>query len=192
MLESSDVLSLMKIVFSIYVLIIISFMGMYSVSLTSDTKLLPNIKVSFYSFIGLLVFTGVGVHVLTFTKVPWVQWDLTRDDIEVEREINIVMADQKFQLPEEGLRIPSKKMIRFEVESKDLTYGFGVFREDGSMVFQMQVVPGSRNDIVWRFEKPGKYSIRSTEYSGPRGVNLFVNDAVEVYDEVQVASRDRI
>jgi len=48
------------------------------------------------------------------------------------------------------------------------------------MVFQMQVVPGHRNDILWKFDKPGIYSIRSTEYSGPKGVSMIIKDAVEV------------
>ena len=68
----------------------------------------------------------------------------------------------------------------FDVTSHDLTYGFGLFRQDNTMVFQMQVVPGHRNDILWKFDKPGVYSIRSTEYSGPKGVPMIVKDAVEV------------
>ena len=44
----------------------------------------------------------------------------------------------------------------------------------------MQVVPGSTNDLVWKFEKPGKYSIRSTEYSGPKGGNILIKNAVAV------------
>ena len=34
----------------------------------------------------------------------------------------------------------------------DVTYGLGVFRKDNSMVFQMQVVPGHENDILWTFD----------------------------------------
>ena len=68
----------------------------------------------------------------------------------------------------------------FDVKSNDLTYGFGIFRSDNSMVFQMQVVPGHRNDILWQFNKPGIYTIRSTEYSGPKGAQMIVPDAVEV------------
>ncbi len=68
----------------------------------------------------------------------------------------------------------------FDVTSKDLTYGFGVFRSDNSMIMQMQVVPGHRNDILWQFEKPGVYTIRSTEYSGPKGAQMIMKDVIEV------------
>ncbi len=70
--------------------------------------------------------------------------------------------------------------VMFNVTSEDLTYGFGLFRSDNSMVFQMQVVPGHKNDILWKFDKPGVYTIRSTEYSGPKGPFMIVKDAVEV------------
>jgi cytochrome c oxidase subunit 2 len=68
----------------------------------------------------------------------------------------------------------------FNVRSKDLTYGFGLFRSDNTMVFQMQVIPGHLNDILWKFDKPGIYTIRSTEYSGPKGAQMILKDVVEV------------
>ncbi len=72
------------------------------------------------------------------------------------------------------------ELVEFDVTSNDLTYGFGLFRQDNSMLFQMQVVPGHRNDILWEFKKSGVYTIRSTEYSGPKGIHMIVKDAVEV------------
>jgi cytochrome c oxidase subunit 2 len=70
--------------------------------------------------------------------------------------------------------------VLFDVSSNDLTYGFGLFRQDNSMLFQMQVIPGHRNDILWQFSKSGIYSIRSTEYSGPKGAFMIEKDVVEV------------
>lgn len=72
------------------------------------------------------------------------------------------------------------EVVLFDVTSNDLTYGFGLFRSDWSMLFQMQVVPGHPNEILWKFSKNGVYTIRSTEYSGPRGVRMIEENAVEV------------
>ena len=79
------------------------------------------------------------------------------------------MAQHRFRLPAETDRVACNDKVLFRVTSGDLTYGFGLFRSDNSMVFQMQVLPGHDNDILWRFDRAGVYSIRSTEYSGPRG-----------------------
>jgi cytochrome c oxidase subunit 2 len=43
-------------------------------------------------------------------------------------------------------------------------------------------VPGHNNDILWQFNKPGVYSIRSTEYSGPKGAQIIIDHAVEVIE----------
>ena len=66
--------------------------------------------------------------------------------------------------------------------TEDLTYGFGVFRADDTMVFQMQVVPGHKNQVLWVFTEPGTFGIRSTEYSGPKGVGMVLDNVLEVRD----------
>jgi cytochrome c oxidase subunit 2 len=44
----------------------------------------------------------------------------------------------------------------------------------------MQVVPGHVNDVLWVFDRAGVYTIRSTEYSGPKGIGMIERDVVEV------------
>ena len=79
--------------------------------------------------------------------------------------------------------IKTHELVLFDVTSHDLTYGFGVFRQDNSMVFQMQVVPGHKNQILWEFVKPGLYNIRSTEYSGHKGIDMIVSEAIRVVED---------
>ena len=178
--DSADIFALMKVVYLSYTLIAISFIGYFSVRVTRAGPTNPGAKKAFYTWVTCLVCLGVGIHVLTFNKVPWVKWDLTRDKQQIDQEFEIAMAEHEFLLPSPKLDIGIGNMVRFNVTSADLTYGFGVFREDGSMMFQMQVVPGHDNDLVWLFDKPGTYTIRSTEYSGPRGEGLVMEDVVIV------------
>jgi cytochrome c oxidase subunit 2 len=180
MIESSDVLNLMKIVFSIYIALVFSLIGIYALIITDKNQMRPRIKVSFYGWIGFLIFAGVGIHVLTFNKIPWVKWDLNSEKDNVDKEFNVQISDYKFHLPQEQMVIQKGDKVRFVLESNDYTYGFGLFRKNGTMVFQMQVVPGHKNNLVWKFEKPDIYSIRSTEYSGPKGSALLVENAVVI------------
>jgi len=76
--------------------------------------------------------------------------------------------------------VKTGEYVEFVATSEDVTYGFGVFRPDGTMVFQMQVIPGHKNHIVWKFDQPGTYDVRSTEYSGPRRSEMYVQDAIHV------------
>lgn len=99
---------------------------------------------------------------------------------EPVQSYTITIEDYRFNLPEAPMRISAGVPVEFIVLSNDVTYGFGVFREDGSLVFQMQVVPGYENRIVWVFDEPGVYTIRSTEYSGPEHPKMVVYNAIVV------------
>ncbi len=99
---------------------------------------------------------------------------------EPMQSFTITIEDYKFNLPEQPIRITVGVPVEFKAYSNDVTYGFGVFREDGTLVFQMQVVPGYENKIVWIFDEPGVYTIRSTEYSGPKHPTMVVYNAIVV------------
>lgn len=179
----------MKVVYTVYIAVVLSLMAAFAIAISRKSKVQPRFRVPFYGWIALLVCTGVGIHLLTFNKLPWVKWDKNGGDIRADREFNITVADYEFQLPAEKLVAQEGEMVRFNLSSADYTYGFGLFREDGSMALQMQVVPGHDNSMVWQFHEPGVYSIRSTEYSGPRGGSLFLEDAFVVAESPDSGTR---
>ena len=204
--DSSDVLDLLKVVYTIYVFAAMSLMLWFAKGVTNPAGKPWFVKpATFYMYVGLLITVGVSIHILTFNKIPWVETDFKRHTIEKDPSFdkskqlfNIVVkqnkdrnspnhGEQKFYLPKDKMNekgqlvVECGKYIVFDVVSNDLTYGFGLFRTDGSMIAQMQVVPGSRNDLMWQFHRNGTYTIRSTEYSGPKGGrHMTIKDAVVV------------
>ncbi|MFH0989377.1 MAG: cytochrome C oxidase subunit II [bacterium] len=182
MIDSNTVLWGQTIAYTLYVFVIILLMGWFAHKITREGTGREIKPALFYSFIGLLVVIGISLHIITYNTIPWSSMDLNRAEIKPDKVFNITVAKHKFQLPSERLSINLHEKVLFNVTSNDLTYGFGLFRSDNSMVFQMQVVPGHVNDILWQFDKPGIYSIRSTEYSGPAGLNMIEKNVVEVAD----------
>ncbi|MBI4701976.1 MAG: cytochrome C oxidase subunit II [Deltaproteobacteria bacterium] len=180
MVESSTVLYGQTIIYTCYALAIIALMGWFGWRVSRPGTATPTKPAIFYGFVGLLVVAGVSLHIITYNTIPWAPLDLNRRDIPADRAFAITVARHEFRLPAPKLSIRCHEKVLFDVTSADLTYGFGLFRPDQSMLFQMQVVPGHRNDILWQFDHPGVYSIRSTEYSGPAGAFMLVKDAVEV------------
>ncbi|MFC1730053.1 cytochrome C oxidase subunit II [candidate division KSB1 bacterium] len=181
MVDSSMVLNGQTIAYTFYCSVILLLMIWFGVKITTKgkTKVKPGL---FYTFVGFLVVLGVSLHIITFNTIPWTPVDLNRSNYTPDKTFEILVENHKFHLPSDKLIIDCHDMVLFDVTSNDLTYGFGLFRDDNSMLFQMQVVPGHRNDILWKFEKPGIYSIRSTEYSGPKGVFMIEKDVVEVLE----------
>jgi cytochrome c oxidase subunit 2 len=141
----------------------------------------------FFSFVAFLVVCGVSLHIVTYNTIPWTPMDLHRSEITPDRVYEITVENHRFTLPAEHLTVEVNEKVLFNVTSKDLTYGFGLFRADNSMVCQMQVLPGHTNDLLWQFDQPGIYSIRSTEYSGPAGIAMIERDAVVVVDRSKPA-----
>lgn len=131
-------------------------------------------------WLGVLVVVFLVVNLITLSPlVPWQKWLLwTRP--APQQTIRVEFDNYEIRLPAGGIQVKAGEFVEFVATSRDVTYGLGVFRKDGRMIFQMQVVPGYENRIVWRFDEAGTYDIRSTEYSGPRHPEMFVADAIQV------------
>lgn len=180
MVDSKLVLTGQTLAYTFYCLVIILVVAWFSYMVTRQGKSTVVKPALFYTFVAFLAVLGVSLHLITYNTIPWAKVDLNRSDFVPDRTFEITVGDHKFVLPDQKMVIKEGELVLFDVKSEDLTYGFGLFRPDNSMLFQMQVVPGHRNDILWKFETPGVYTIRSTEYSGPKGVFMIENDAVEV------------
>jgi cytochrome c oxidase subunit 2 len=182
MVDSKLVLFGQTLGYTVYAVVIILLVGWFGWRLTHAGKpkvIKPGL---FYAIVAVLAVLGFSLHITTSLTIPWVKPDLDRDSVRADRSFAIKVAGHEFQLPTERMTARVGETVRFDVSSADLTYGFGVFRPDNSMVFQMQVVPGHRNDVLWTFTEPGLYTIRSTEYSGPKGFAMVVKDALEVLE----------
>lgn len=179
MVDSTTVLWGQTLAYTFYVLAIMAVMGWFALRVTQDGD--SRVKPAyFYAFVTFLVVLGVSLHFITYYTIPWKPMDMHRDAIAPDKVFDISVTRHQFTLPADRLQVACRDKVLFNVTSSDLTYGFGLFRPDHSMLFQMQVVPGHKNDILWQFDKPGTYTIRSTEYSGPAGVNMILKDVVVV------------
>lgn len=180
MADSLDVLSALKLVYTIYAIVAISLIAWYAYRITQKGEVKPASKGIFWTYVVTLVVMGTGLHFLTFNLVPWVPMDLDRANIKAEKTFKINYKDHVITLDENPMRVPCGKYVIFDAYSEDLTYGFGIIRKDHTLVTQMQVVPDNGNDLMWIFHKNGTYDIRSTEYSGPKGAHMVVENAVVV------------
>lgn len=179
--DSSTVLWGQTLLYTIYALAVISLIGWFAYMVSRPGRERRISTRMFWTYFCCLIVAGVSLHLATYTTIPWVQQDVHGSAGDAKQTFAIVAKDHRFVLPSATpLRITCDEVVRFSVTSEDLTYGFGLFRPDHSMVFQMQVVPGHDNDLMWKFTEGGTFTIRSTEYSGPAGAHMQVADAVRV------------
>lgn len=184
--NSIELLKFHNVAYSIYAFMIISIVAWFGYNLGRKEKAKSIIRIPFYGYIAFLVIGGVGHHIFTYNTIPWVQEDMMKDEIKPDKVFKIEIKDHKWILPEKPMVINCGKPTEFIVTSDELMYGFGLFRQDGTMVTQMQVDPGHENKLMWTFNFPGTFNLTSTEYSGPAQYSedgkdlMFVKNAVKV------------
>jgi len=131
-------------------------------------------------WLGVLIVVALVFNVVTLTPlIPWQGWLLWSKPTP-EQTIPIEFGNYEMRLPAGGIAVPRGHFVEFVATSTDVTYGLGVFRPDGTLVFQMQVLPRYQNGIVWKFDRAGAYTIRSTEYSGPKHTQMVIPGAITV------------
>ena len=172
--NSAELLSFHWTVYSIYSAMIISIIAWFGYNLTRKEKAKSIIRLPFYWYMAFLVIGGVGHHIFTYNAIPWVSQDITRHSITPDASYEFEIEKHKWIGLPKKVTIQCGQTIEFNVKSRDLVYGFGLFRQDGSLVLQMQVNPGTdvngildSNDMLWTFNHNGVFDLTSTEYSGP-------------------------
>lgn len=58
------------------------------------------------------------------------------------------------------------KQVRFDVRSKDVSHGFGVYTAGLTFMFQVQADPGQVTSIYHTFDSPGVYKVLCLEFCG--------------------------
>jgi cytochrome c oxidase subunit II len=65
-----------------------------------------------------------------------------------------------------GKPIKAGVPVEFELTSKDVSHGFGVYTSGGRLLFQVQVVPGKTQRYVYTFKRAGTYQVLCLEFCG--------------------------
>ncbi len=189
--NSLELLSFHWVVYTIYAFMIISIVAWFGYNLGRKEKVKSIVRIPFYGYMAFLVIMGVGHHIFTYNAIPWVSQDITRHNTKPDARYKIEVGDHKWRLPKTPIIVQCGQTIAFDVSSDDLTYGFGLFRQDGTMVLQMQVDPGHNNDIYWTFNHNGDFDLTSTEYSGPAQYNEEGEDLMLVKHFMKVVGCDK-
>ncbi len=68
--------------------------------------------------------------------------------------------------PDGTLVLPAGKPVEFLVTASDVNHGFGIYDSAGTMLTQVQAMPGYTNRLIYTFRKPGTYTVLCLEYCG--------------------------
>ena len=58
--------------------------------------------------------------------------------------------------------------VEFQLRTRDVNHGFGIYNPDGDYVTQAQVIPDRTQTLVWTFDDPGTYRVLCLEFCGSK------------------------
>lgn len=127
-------------------------------------------------FFGVSVTSLATLLALTLAHTPY-----ARADSIPERVVHVAALQFGFRFSEqpvldvedfervaaiEEVRLPVGALIEFRITSLDVNHAFAVYSPGGSIVAQVQAMPGYVNRLQARFAEPGQYRVLCLEYCG--------------------------
>jgi cytochrome c oxidase subunit 2 len=89
------------------------------------------------------------------------------DDSAGARGQVVRVTAQQFGWMVEPATVRAGVPVEFELQSRDVQHGFGIYNADHYLLFQVQVpVRGDTQRAVYTFEQPGTYDVLCIEFCG--------------------------
>lgn len=166
---------ILTLVGTIFILLIAFLIARNSSPLQPAGEVAPNLykmrlKVLYFWGIPLLI-----VLIITLSALPYPDFFKEKPDMviqvagkmwawEIKHEENNM--ENVENSGSETLVIPPGKLVEFQVTSKDVNHGMGIYDSSGKLLTQTQAMPGYVNKLKYRFNQPGTYHIICMEFCG--------------------------
>ncbi len=77
-----------------------------------------------------------------------------------------ILQPVRGSLSPDELVLPARRVVEFNVTSRDVNHGFGIYTDKGELIGQVQAMPGYTNHLYMTFDKPGTYHVLCLEFCG--------------------------
>lgn len=113
----------------------------------------------------LLVFgiVGTGAFVASLWFLPYAP---VRALVLGEPAVRVEVTGGQWYWEMSAAEVPAGVPIEFRVTAADVNHGFALYDPGGTLVAQVQAMPGYVNRLVHTFAEPGTYTIRCLELCG--------------------------
>ncbi len=119
---------------------------------------------------GWFIFAVITLGILALATLAFIPYG---DNAKASGQQDVKVVGQQFAWTVAPSTIRAGRPVRFEVTSKDVNHGFGVYNDDNVLLFQIQAVPESTSHIVYTFKVPGRYQVVCLEFCGVNHHKMF-------------------
>lgn len=110
-------------------------------------------------------FMGITLFLLAtfFATIPFFPYLSAAEALLPAEKVPVIAQQFFFTMPD---HFPLNRRILFEVTSRDVNHGFGIYDPEGRLIAQTQAMPDYVNYLSVTFHQPGHYQVRCLEYCG--------------------------
>lgn len=98
-----------------------------------------------------------------FGTIPFFPYLTAAAALQPAERVPVVAQQFAFIMPDQ---FPLNRRILFEVTSRDVNHGFGIYNPEGQLIAQTQAMPDYVNYLAVTFNQPGNYTARCLEFCG--------------------------
>ncbi len=114
-----------------------------------------------------LLYPLIAVAAAVFlVSTSWVAYPSERISELGQPKVSVEVQGVQFAWILSRQEIPAGTTVEFRVTARDVNHGFGIYSPEGLLVAQVQAMPRYTNRLVFRFDRPGSYTVRCLEYCG--------------------------
>lgn len=98
-----------------------------------------------------------------FATIPFFPYLAAAAALQPAIKVPVIAQQFVFIMPD---HFPLNRRILFEVTSRDVNHGFGIYNPEGQLIAQTQAMPDYVNYLAVTFHQPGHYTVRCLEFCG--------------------------
>ncbi len=127
----------------------------------------PQIEASASTLQRHLFYVAIALVIIIFlVSIYWLPYAFIRSGVLGPPAVRVSVLAEQWAWTFSQDRFRAGVTVEFDVTSKDVNHGFGLYNPEGRLVGQVQAMPGYVNRLILTFHQPGIYTVRCLELCG--------------------------
>lgn len=115
---------------------------------------------------GLVPISILAVAAVFIVSLYWLPYAFVRVHVLGRPTARVQVNSEQWDWTLTPDTVPAHVPVEFDVTSRDVNHGFGLYGPHDGIVAQVQAMPGYTNRLILDFDEPGTYTVRCLELCG--------------------------
>lgn len=115
-------------------------------------------------WISVILFLFISINLASIPWMPKAEATQEKTQKKEIQKVNVTAQMWNYQISNRTLK--ANTPVKFKLKSLDTVHSFSVYSPSGDIIFTKMLIPNTKQEFVYTFEKAGQYKVRCLEYCG--------------------------